>query len=262
MKAAVKLDNIGYSYSDVSVLGTLTFEVQAGSFFIIIGPNGSGKTTLMKTIAGIIKVDRGRVNIKDRRLGTYSRKSLARVIAYVPQMAQIDFPFTVKEVVLMGRAPHLGLLGITADKDAALAEEAMRFTGIGHLADRRLDQLSGGECQRVFIARAICQEPEIMLLDEPTASLDLAHQVRVMDLMHRLKQEKGVTVVMVSHDVNLAAMYGDHLLLMKNGQLIGLGAPQEVLTQDRLENAYGCNLLIDQSPLGEFPRITLMPGDT
>ena len=262
MKAAVKLDKIGYSYSDVSVLDALTFEVPPGSFFIIIGPNGSGKTTLMKTIAGIIKADRGHIKIKDRRLDTYSRKSLARVVAYVPQMAQIDFPFTVKEVVLMGRAPHLGLLGITDNKDKNLADEAMHFTGIDHLSDRRLDQLSGGECQRVFIARAICQEPEIILLDEPTASLDLAHQVRVMDLMHRLKQKKGVTVVMVSHDVNLAAMYGDQLLLLKNGQRVGLGSPQEVLTRDKLESAYECQLLIDQSPLGKFPRITLVPNDT
>ena len=259
MKAAVKLHNLGYSYGDVAVLQALDLEVPEGSFFIVIGPNGSGKTTLMKAIAGIIKIDRGKIKIKDRRISTYSRKSLARVIAYVPQMSQIDFPFTVKEVVLLGRAPHLGLLGITADKDTALAEEAMNFTGIGHLADRRLDQLSGGECQRVFIARAICQEPEVMLLDEPTASLDLAHQVRVMDLMHRLKNAKGVTVVMVSHDVNLAAMYGDRILLMKGGQGVGLGSPQEVLTRDLLENAYGCNLLIDQNPLGEFPRITLVP---
>ena len=259
MKTAIKLKKIGYAYANVSVLDAVSFDVQAGAFFVIIGPNGSGKTTLMKVIAGIIKSDKGSIKIHNRRLGAYSRKSLARIIAYVPQMNQIDFPFTVKEVVLMGRAPHLGLLGLTADKDIALANEAMVFTGIDHLAERRLDQLSGGECQRVFIARAICQSPQIILLDEPTASLDLAHQVRLMDLMQRLKDEKGVTVVMVSHDVNLAAMYGDNLLLLRNGQLVGLGSPQEVLTQDRLEEAYGCKLLIDESPLGRFPRITLVP---
>ncbi len=259
MKPAFKLKNVGYAYGDISVLKEVTFDVKAGTFFVIIGPNGSGKTTLMKVIAGIIKSDKGSIKVQDRKLGAYSRKSLARIVAYVPQMTQIDFPFTVKEVVLMGRAPHLGLLGLTADKDNALAQEAMTFTGIDHLADRRLDQLSGGECQRVFIARAICQAPQIILLDEPTASLDLAHQVRLMDLMQRLKDEKGVTVVMVSHDVNLAAMYGDNLLLLRNGQLVGLGTPQEVLTRDKLENAYGCKLLVDQSPLGRFPRITLVP---
>ncbi len=259
MKPAIAINKIRYAYGDVSVLKAVTFDVDAGSFFVIIGPNGSGKTTLMKVIAGIIKSKKGRIKIQDRRLGAYSRKSLARIIAYVPQMAQIDFPFTVKEIVLMGRAPHLGLLGLTTEKDIALADEAMTFTGIDHLAERRLDQLSGGECQRVFIARAICQAPQIILLDEPTASLDLAHQVRLMDLMRRLKDEKGVTVVMVSHDVNLAAMYGDCLLLMKKGQRVGLGSPQEVLTQDRLEEAYGCKLLIDASPLGKFPRITLVP---
>jgi len=262
MKAAFKLKKIGYAYGEVPVLKEVSFDVQAGSFFVIIGPNGSGKTTLMKIIAGILKTDRGQIKIQERRLGAYSRKSLARIIAYVPQLSQIDFPFTVREIVLMGRAPHLGLLGLTAAKDAALAEEAMTFTGIDHLADRRLDQLSGGECQRVFIARAICQAPQIILLDEPTASLDLAHQVRVMDLMRRLKNEKCVTVVMVSHDVNLAAMYGDCLLLMRAGQVAGLGSPQEVLTRGRLETAYGCQLLVDQSPLGAFPRVTLIPDNT
>jgi iron complex transport system ATP-binding protein len=213
----------------------------------------------MKVIGGILPRNRGAIVIQDRNLEAYSRNMLARIIAYVPQMAQSDFPFTVEEVVLLGRAPHLGLLGLTAAKDIALAEEAMKFTGVSHLAHRRLDQLSGGESQRVLIARAICQEPQIILLDEPTASLDLAHQIRLMDLMRRLKQEKGLTVVMVSHDVNLASMYGDCLLLLKQGQLVGQGSPREVLTRERLESTYGCKLLVDENPLGSMPRITLVP---
>jgi iron complex transport system ATP-binding protein len=128
-----------------------------------------------------------------------------------------------------------------------------------NLAHRKLDHLSGGEQQRVFIARAICQEPDIILLDEPTASLDLAYQVRIMDLMEKLKTEKGITVVMVSHDVNLAAMYADHLMLLHKGQLVCQGLPDEVLTYKTLEEAYGCTLLVDESPLGNFPRVTLVP---
>ena len=189
----------------------------------------------------------------------YKQRTLAKTIALVPQIVSEDFPFTVMELVLMGRSPYLNILGLEQPGDFKIAKQAMVFTGVEHLADRKLDQLSGGERQRVFIARAICQEPQIILLDEPTASLDLAHQGRVMDLMERLKNEKGMTIVMVSHDVNLAAMYGDSLLLLKQGQIVGIGDPGEVLTYQTLEQAYGCTLLVDKSPLGEFPRVTLVP---
>jgi iron complex transport system ATP-binding protein len=135
----------------------------------------------------------------------------------------------------------------------------MAFTGVEPLADRKLDQLSGGEQQRVFIARALCQQPHIILLDEPTASLDLSHQVQILDLMEKLKIEKDITIVMVSHDVNLAAMYGDRLLLLSEGQIASLGSPREVLTYQKLEETYGCKLLVDESPLGKLPRVTLVP---
>ena len=151
----------------------------------------------------------------------------------------------------MGRSPYLGILGIEEENDLEIANEAITFTGLENLAHRKLDQLSGGEQQRVFIARAICQEPDIILLDEPTASLDLAYQVRIMDLMEKLKTEKGITVVMVSHDVNLAAMYADHLLLLHDGQVMCQGLPNEVITYQNLEAAYGCTLLVDQSPLSQ-----------
>ena len=181
-------------------------------------------------------------------------------MAYVPQSVPVTFAFTVLQVVMMGRAPHLGMLGFEGEQDLTLAREAMQLAGVAHLADRRLDQLSGGERQRVFIARAICQQPEIMLLDEPTAALDLAHQVRVMDLMARLKTEQGMTVVMVSHDLNLAAMYADRLLLLDRGRLAGIGPPAEVLRFDLLERVYGCTLLVDKSPLGDYPSVHLVPG--
>jgi iron complex transport system ATP-binding protein len=136
----------------------------------------------------------------------------------------------------------------------------MDFTGIARLADRRMDQLSGGERQRVFIARAICQEPELILLDEPTAALDISHQLRVMDLMEKMRNEKSITVIMVSHDVNLAAMYADTLMLLHQGKMIQWGPPDRVLTYETLEAAYGCPLLVDQSPLGPMPRVTPVPG--
>ena len=217
------------------------------------------KTTLMKIIAGILKLQKGRLEILDCPIESYARKTLAQTIAFVPQLTQLDFPFSVKEVVLMGRSPYLGMLGLEQEKDLTIAKQALTFTDVEHLAHRKLDQLSGGEQQRVFIAKAICQEPEIILLDEPTSSLDLAHQTRLMDLMEKLKNEKGITVVMVSHDVNLAAMYGDTLLLLKEGKVVSMGIPEDVLTFKLLEEAYGCTLLVDESPLGKFPRVTPVP---
>ena len=259
MNMTITAKNLSHSFGENIVLRNVSFHVPKRDFFIIIGPNGSGKTTLMKIISGILKPQNGELKILNRSIDQYHRKALARTIAFVPQMTFADFPFTVTEIVLMGRSPYLGMLGLEGENDLEIANQAIAFTGLENLAHRKLDQLSGGEQQRVFIARAICQEPDIILLDEPTASLDLAYQVRIMDLMEKLKTEKGITVVMVSHDVNLAAMYADHLLLLHNGQVMCQGLPDEVITYQTLEAAYGCTLLVDESPLGKSPRVTLVP---
>ncbi|MFP4226919.1 MAG: ABC transporter ATP-binding protein [Desulfobacterales bacterium] len=260
MSPSVDVKNLSYAYEDSRVLEDLSFSVGQGEFFVVIGPNGSGKTTLMKLIAGLLKPQRAAIRIMGKDIRSYGRKALARRIAFVPQQMPMDFPFTVAGVVLFGRAPHLGTFGLESENDRQQAEQAMAFTEVDHLAGRRMDQLSGGERQRVFIARAICQAPEIMILDEPTAALDIAHQMRIMDLMEKMKQEKGITVLMVSHDVNLAAMYADTLLLLKNGSLAQWGPPAQVLSYETLEPVYGCPLLVDESPLGELPRVTPVPG--
>lgn len=259
MKNVITARGLAYSYGDLHVLEGLSFSVLQGDFFMIIGPNGSGKTTLLRCLSGILRPRTETLDILGTPIQKYSRKSLARSIALVPQTAPVDFPFTVGEVVLMGRSPHLGVLGVEHQQDLDMARQAMAFTGVVSLAHRKLDQLSGGERQRVMIARAICQEPEIILLDEPTASLDLAHQVRIMDLMEQLREEKKVTILMVSHDINLAALYGNRLMLLKQGRILSLGSPSEVLTFQTLESAYGCPLLVDKSPLGDFQRVTLVP---
>jgi len=262
MEPAVKVDKLGYAYGDgkFPVLENVSFSISAGEFFIIIGPNGSGKTTLLKQICGIEKPTRGTIHIQGQPLSAYPRRKLAHKIAMVPQLSYEDFPFRVMEIVLMGRSPHLGILGIEDEADRRLAHNAMRFTGIESLADRKLDQLSGGERQRVSIARAICQQPGIILLDEPTAALDLAHQVKIMDLMEQLKNEGRCTVVMVSHDLNLAAMYADRILLLNKGKIFDEGAPGEVLTFEKLERVYDCTLLVDDNPLGDYPRLIPVPG--
>jgi len=259
MTTAIDIQKVDYSYGDFPVLQDISFSIETGNFFIVIGPNGSGKTTLMKIIANIIKPLRGRLRLFDRPLASYPRKELARKVAFVPQLASFDFPFTVTEIVLMGRSPHLGLLGWEQEKDFEIAKKAIAFTETEHLAHRKLTALSGGERQRVFIARAICQEPQMILLDEPTASLDLAHQIKIKDLMEKLRAEKNITIIMVSHDVNLAAMYAQSLLLLNRGRIVTLGPPREVLNYKILEEVYGCTLLVDESPVGRFPRVTLVP---
>ncbi|MBW1867648.1 MAG: ABC transporter ATP-binding protein, partial [Deltaproteobacteria bacterium] len=260
MNIAVESKNLSYAYDGTTVVSDLSFSVNTGEFFIIIGPNGSGKTTLMKIIAGLLKPDQGELEILGQSIKRYKRKNLARKIAFVPQHVPVDFPFIVSDVVLFGRSPYLGAFGLETKRDIDLARQAMAFTEVGHFSKRRLDQLSGGECQRVFIARAICQDPDIILLDEPTASLDIAHQMRIMDLMEKMKKEKNITAIMVSHDVNLAAMYADTLMLINRGELVKLGTPADVLTYKTLESAYGCTLLVDDNPLGKLPRVTPVPG--
>ena len=259
MSKAIVVNKISLSYDKRKVLKELSFSVNKGEFFIILGPNGSGKTTLLKCILGILKPQDGNLKILDKSLHSYSRKELARTVAMVPQEIPTDCPFTVKEIVLTGRSPHLNLIGFEGENDLEIARQAMAFTGISHLAHRKLVELSAGERQRVIISRAICQEPRIILLDEPTASLDLAYQLNIMDLMEKLKEDKSMTVIMVSHDINLGAMYCDRLLLMKHGETISLGLPSEVLTFEKLEKAYGCVLLVDKHPAGDIPRVTLVP---
>jgi len=237
----------------------VSFSVSPGEFFVIIGPNGAGKTSLLKVLAGLQKAQQGTVTIKDKNILKYRRRNLSQIMAIVPQQIEVGFPFTVADTVIMGRSPHLGILGMEGENDFYIAGVAMKFTDVAHLADRKLYQLSGGELQRVIIARAICQQPEIILLDEPTTALDPAHQLKIMDLMEKFRREQGTTIIMVSHDLNLASMYGDRLLLLKEGRVIKTGETGAVLDKELLEQSYGCRMMVDESPLGQAVRVTPIP---
>ncbi|MCP4159193.1 MAG: ABC transporter ATP-binding protein [Deltaproteobacteria bacterium] len=250
----LKIENLSHSYTEKSTLNKLSFNISRGDFFIIAGPNGSGKTTLLKLLAGIEKIQRGGVRIFGKNLSKYSKRELAQKVAYVPQYIPSEFPFTVFETVLQGRTPHSGILGINSEKDIGITKKAMSFTGVDRHHKKNVGKLSGGEKQRVQIARAICQEPSIIFLDEPTASLDIAHQIKIMDLMKELTK-KGVTVVMVSHDINLASMYADTILLLKNGAIVTMGDADSVLKREILEKTYECKILVDINPVNKRPRI-------
>ena len=254
----IDIRGVSLQYGDRQVIKHVSVQIEQGEFFVIIGPNGAGKTTLLKALSGLHSLVGGDIYVHQRPIADYAKKELARTLTLVPQQINADFPFTVAETVLMGRYPHLGLLAVEGKKDLEMAEQAMEFTEVGHLADRRLGQISGGERQRVIIARAICQQSKILLLDEPTASLDPAHQLRIMDLMERLRCEAQITIVIVSHDLNLASSYADRLLLLKDGEVEKVGTPQQVLTGEQLSQSYGCTLLVDENPLLGRPRVSLV----
>jgi iron complex transport system ATP-binding protein len=259
MRKILDIKNISLSLRDKLILHHVSFSITAGEFFVIIGPNGAGKTSLLKVLAGLQKAQQGSVAIKDKDISKYRRRNLSQIMAIVPQQIEVGFPFTVADTVIMGRSPHLGILGMEGKNDFHIAEEAMKFTEVSHLAERKLHQLSGGELQRVIIARAICQQPEIILLDEPTTALDPSHQLKIMDLMEKFRQEQGTTIIMVSHDLNLASMYGERLLLLKDGRVVKTGDPKSVLDAELLEQSYGCRMQVDESPIGQVARVTPIP---
>jgi iron complex transport system ATP-binding protein len=254
----LELERIGFKYGEKRVLRDITLAVEIGEFFGILGPNGSGKSTLLNLIAGIRLPCEGEIRLNGVAPGKMQRKELARLVAVVPQEASWVFPLTVEEVVLMGRTPHIGRLAFESKRDLAVARSAMEAVELLPFAARLMETLSGGERQRVLIARALAQEPEVILLDEPTASLDIAHQIRTFDLIRSLSRSAGLTVVAVTHDMNLAALYCDRIALLDEGRLHSLGRPGEVITESHIKEVYGVNVVVDHHPLTGLPRISLL----
>ncbi len=258
MEPVLRAEDLGVGYGEQDVLENISFQVYAGDFLSVIGPNGSGKTTLLRALSGAIRARTGNVMYKGIPVRDYSRKQLAKSMAFVAQEYAFTHPMTVKEVVLMGRYPHLSRLSFEGPHDLEVARQAMRFTDTEHLGDRRFQELSGGERQRVIIARALAQEPEIVLFDEPTAFLDIGHQVDFFDLIWDLNRNRGLTIVAVSHDINLAAQYSGRMLLMQKGRVYRLGTVSEVVTEDAMRAVYGKQVLLDLNPVTGSPRITLL----
>ena len=245
------------------VLDGVTFDIQAGEILGIVGPNGSGKTSLLKLLAKVLRPHDGAMALFERDLGAMPQVEVARTVAFVPQESPQVFSFTVMETVLMGRFPHhqgatwSAGFGWESAEDLSIAEQALQYTDLTHLAGRSVMDLSGGERQRCMIARALAQAPQVLLLDEPTAFLDLQHQMEICAIVRRLKEERGLTVVLVSHDLNLASQYCDRILMLKAGALFRLGTPHDVIDVEVLKAVYGCDVLIDRHPESGVPRVTL-----
>lgn len=259
---ALQVSDLSFSFTSPEqpgwTLHQVSFDVAPGEVVGIMGPNGSGKTTLIRIIAGRLKPKMGQVKVFGQEPRKLRPKELARMVAVVPQAPLVPFHFNCLEIVLMGRFPLQKGFGFDTREDLEAAEEAMKLTGTDYLKERPLEELSGGERQRVLIARALAQSPKLLLLDEPTTYLDLKYQKECFDLIYKLNKEKGLTVVIVSHEINLQAAYCHRVILIKNGQIFGLGSPMECLTKEAIETVYDCQVLVDENPSRGTPRVSLV----
>lgn len=257
----IKLRDVSLGYNGRMVLTGLTADALPGAVLGLIGPNGSGKSTLIRGMCGLLHPHAGSILVQDRDIRQYRRDELARIIATVPQDPSIPDSFTAFEVVLMGRTPHLGLLRYEGDRDRQITWRAMEAMGTQELAGRRVGELSGGERRRVVIARALAQQPGIFLLDEPTAHLDIKCQVEVLDLARWLCKDRGLTVVVALHDLNLAAQYCDWLVMLDHGRMHSEGVPLDVLTESSIRSVYGAEVCIYPHPVNGLPITVAVTGE-
>jgi iron complex transport system ATP-binding protein len=258
---ALTVETVSFQYDPgIPILRDVSLAVRSGEILSIVGPNGAGKSTLLRLLDRILIPLHGRIFLGDRSLARFTRAELARRISFVPQDGAVAFPFTVLEIVLMGRSPHIRGAAFENEHDRERALDMMRLTDILHLRDQPITALSGGERQRAWIARALAQEPEIILLDEPSAHLDIAHQLEVVRILRDQNRAVGLTVVSVSHDLNLAAAFSDRIAMLRGGELSALGTPTEVLTENRIREVFGTSVVVDPHPEGSGPRVTLLSG--
>jgi iron complex transport system ATP-binding protein len=256
----LSVQDVSAGYSSNCVLHEVSLEVGRGEFVGLIGPNGCGKTTLLRVASGILPPVSGRVQVAGENIRHLARRRLAKTMACLLQDFSLDLPFTVREVALMGRWPHLPRFGWETRQDHQVAQRAMELADVSHLADRPITKISGGERQRAFIAMCLAQQPQVLLLDEPTNHLDIAHQLSLLDLIRSLNRQAGMTVLAVFHDLNLASEYCDRLLLLDCGRVDVEGSPQDVLTANRIGKVYDANVLVEPNPVSLRPHIVVSAG--
>lgn len=241
----LEVDNIQFYYEARKVLDEISFKADEGEFIGLIGPNGSGKTTLLRIIDGILKPIVGSVYIDCRRISELDPREIAREIAVVPQIADLSFDLKVFDIVMMGRYPYLDGISLEGEVDEEKVRFWMKVTNTLHLAERSIKEISGGERQRVFITRALAQEPRILLLDEPTSNLDICYKIEIMNLLRELVDELKLTIICAIHDLNLAARYSDRIILIKDGRIKSVGKPRDVLTRDNLREVFKIDAKIE-----------------
>ncbi|WP_132058323.1 heme ABC transporter ATP-binding protein [Halorussus amylolyticus] len=255
----IEIDDVTVELGGNRILDRITATVEDGRFVGLVGPNGAGKTTLLRTITGALAPDAGEVRVGGDRIAALSSKEASRRIAVVPQDTGLSFDFPVEEIVAMGRNPYQSRFSTEGETDRERVAAAMERTEVAHLADRPITAVSGGERQRVLLARALAQDAPVLLLDEPTASLDINHQVRTLELVRDLADDDGKTVVAAIHDLNLAAHYCDELLLLAGGEIRANGPPESVLSEDHLEAAFDTRAVVSSHPVTGSTYVTALP---
>jgi iron complex transport system ATP-binding protein len=255
----IRAENLDLGYGERLVLRDLNFQVKPGEFVGILGPNGSGKSTLLHALSGLLLPKRGRVIIRDEHLGRLNSRLRARIMAVVPQASEVRFPFPCLEIVLMGRYPHRQRLGSLTDEDLLWALRSMRRTTTEHLQERPVTEVSGGERQRVVIARALAQDPKILLLDEATSSLDVRKKLEIFEILKFLNETQNLTVLCAMHDLNLAALYCRRLMFIKDGGILEDGPTEEVFTPDILGQVYETPMEVIRHPGHQRPYAVMLP---
>jgi iron complex transport system ATP-binding protein len=257
MKMELKIENVSASYDGRTVLKEISLTARAGEILGVVGPNGAGKSSLVRAISGTLAPSHGRIFLDELDLRALDAAARAKKIAVVPQSTHLPDAFSAGEIVMLGRTPHLPLFGAESARDFDVAQAAMERTDSDWYAERLIGELSGGEQQRIVIARALAQEPRVLLLDEATAHLDLKHQAAIWNLVRGLARS-GLIVIAALHDLNLAAQYADRLALLCNGELLVCDAPSRVLTREWLQCAYDISVVVSEHPLYHTPIVSLV----
>ena len=258
MVAMITADHISISYSGHRVLNDVSFELRAGEIIALLGSNGAGKTTLVRALNRTGPLSAGEIAIEGKSIENFSRREIAKWIAVVAQENETKFPVTVLEFVLAGRFVHGGAFGWEEEEDVTLARRALQECDLADLAGRLMNELSGGERQRVVLARALATGAKVLLLDEPTANLDLAHQAMMFRLVRERCRERGASAIVITHDLNLAAEFATRILLLKEGRLFALGEPEDVLTAENIVAVFGVKVLLDENPVSRNVRVTTL----
>ncbi len=254
----IKVENISASYRETLVIDGISFQIQTGEFLGIIGPNGAGKTTLLKIMTWVKQPSSGRVMLDGKEMGKLSRKEIARIIGVVPQSTFVPSLFTVEDIISLGRYAHQKNRWTMTKEDIEAVDQAMERTNTTKFRNRLIGELSGGERQEVIIARALAQKPKILILDEPTANLDIKHQMRILGLARALVKEQGITAVMVIHDLNLAARFCDRLILLYNKKIYAEGRIEDVITPENLKAAYEVKAVVEDNALIDSLQVVVL----
>ncbi len=259
--ALLEVKDLSAGYENGYVVENISFSLKDGEFLSILGRNGSGKSTLIKALQGLLKNVSGQITVDDEDIFSLRARHLAKKIAYVPQIFSFSFEFSVMETILMGRYIHQGRLGSISPSDSRIVEEVMSLAQIDHLKDKKIAHLSGGERQRVFIARALAQDTPFLFLDEPSSHLDISYQVEIYQILKRLQEEKGKTILSTEHNINLVIPYSQRLMFLKEGKVRALGEPEKLITKENIKEVFEADVEIRENIHSKLPEISLIPRE-